>query len=139
MQIGEFESLPVGITLDQESRLYIKAPARMIAETDPASDPAPIVQHEEERTIGLREQVETISYEVRSSIFRNEVLTPITDATVWTPFKWLLLLLVSATSDELSAALGGRLRRITGRHTPTPPGSQQPRADDAPPALADDP
>jgi hypothetical protein len=118
--VGDLESLPINITVGQGSELRIKVPTFTIASTDPSSEPATTVHGQEERVVALHHQDNTIDYEVRSTFFRNDLLAFVTNVTVWTPFKWLLLLIVSAASEELRGALCTSVKRLARRRTLEP-------------------
>jgi len=106
--------LSITVNVAPSSTLSMNTPTYLVAQTDPPSTAASIPGTREIRRLAL-DGATTVSYEVRSVAFQNELLAAVTDLTLWSPLKWILALVVAASSEELRDAVSSRLRRLLQR------------------------
>jgi hypothetical protein len=111
---GSGEPFPIEFSLAEHSRVVLTTPRLMVIATKPASESAPAPDGNEQRTVGLDSATRTVTLETRSKLFRNDMLAPATSLTFWSPFKWLLGLLMVMASEGARTELKRLIRGWSG-------------------------
>jgi hypothetical protein len=104
------QALPISFAIRKGS-VTLDAPRYAIASTTPSSAVKQIPSKRDSHTITLRPTTRQVAFEVRSKVFRNAALAKVTDATKWTPFKWLVGLALALSNG----AVRDRIVRVVKR------------------------
>jgi hypothetical protein len=101
------QALPISFAIRKGS-VVLDGPRYAIATTKPSShaDSA-----HKKRTIALKPSTRQVTFDIRSEAFRNAPLAKVTDATKWTPFKWLVGLVLALSNG----AVRDRIVRVVKR------------------------
>jgi hypothetical protein len=121
---GELE-LPDGRALNvvlnsASSRVVFDAPRNAIGDTFPAGQRGVGPRGGDRITLQLPEFADALEFDVRSRPFRNPILVKTVDVTVWTPFGWMLALVVPLISDRVREVIVDWMKRLFQRRKPPP-------------------
>ncbi len=117
-----------------ESAFTLVAPAHTVLTTAPSSVAAATTGGREERAIALTDGRTDLDYEVVSHAFRIEPLTFLATATLWSPFKWLLTVLILIVNDDVRDWLRTSLRPHKRETEPRKPQAGERRGQSPPSA-----
>jgi hypothetical protein len=113
-----FTSIPVRVTLSDDSRLTLDSPPNAIGETFPSATRGAGPGDTERFELPMPGYAKAVELDVRNHLFRHAVLVPVVDLTVWAPFAWLVAVAAAMISEGARAFLTRGWRRLLGRASP---------------------